>query len=75
MDVNTNFDVVTWPPQSLDLNLIENVWALVKHKSNEYSTPTIMLKLWEHVQVSFHYIILSNVESSIITCPIISKLF
>ena len=34
-----NFDVLTWASQSLDLNPIEHVWALVKWKLNEYPTP------------------------------------
>ena len=43
--------------QSLDLYLIEHMWALVKRKSYEYPTPTKgMLQLWEHIQVFFHCI-------------------
>jgi hypothetical protein len=52
-----NFDVITWPPQSPDLMLMEHVWALVKWKLNEY--PTLargMVQLWELVQTSFHSI-------------------
>ena len=52
-----NFDVITWPPQSPDLNLMEHVWALVKRKLNEY--PTLakgMVQWWERVQTSFHSI-------------------
>jgi hypothetical protein len=42
-------------PQSHDLNTIEHVWALLKHKLKEYPTPTKgILRLWEHVQASFH---------------------
>jgi hypothetical protein len=28
-----NFDVLTWPPQSPNLNPMEHVWALVKKES------------------------------------------
>ena len=35
-----DFDVLTWPPQSHDLNPMEHVWTPVKQKLNEYPTPT-----------------------------------
>ena len=31
-----NVDVLTWPCQSPNLNLVEHVWTLVKQKLNEY---------------------------------------
>ena len=40
MIVNAKFDVLTWPPQSPNLNPMEREWALVKRKLNEYPTPT-----------------------------------
>ena len=52
-----NFDVLIWPPQSLDINPIEHVWALVKQRLNEYLAPAKgMLELWERVQDSFNSI-------------------
>ena len=52
-----NFDVLTWPAQSPNLNPMEQVWALVKRKLNEYPTPTKgMRPLWECMQTSFYII-------------------
>ena len=71
-----NFDVLTWPPRSPFLNPTEHEWARVNWKLNEY--PTLakgMLQLWEHVQVFSIPSPLSSVKSSIIACPIVSKLF
>ena len=52
-----NFDVLTWPPQSLNLNPMECLWTLVKRKLNENPTPTKgMHQLWECPQSSFHSI-------------------
>ena len=53
-----NFDVLTWPPQSPNLNLVKHMWRLVKWKVNEDSTLAKgMFQLWERVQASFHSII------------------
>ncbi|KAF7685438.1 Transposable element Tcb2 transposase [Cucumispora dikerogammari] len=30
--LRNNIDVLVWPPQSLDLNPIENLWAYIKQK-------------------------------------------
>jgi hypothetical protein len=61
-----HFEVLTWPPQSPNLNLIlcyEHVWALVKWKLNEYPTPTKgMLQLCKHVQASSHSITLEQCQ-------------
>ncbi len=55
--------LLSWPPQSHDLNPMEQVWALVNRKLNEYPTPTKgMLQLWEHVQASFHSITLEQCQ-------------
>ena len=50
-----------WPSQSLDVNPMEHVWALVK--LSEYPTPSKgMLQLWEHVQASYHFITLEQCQ-------------
>jgi len=50
-------DALTWPPQSLDLDPMEHVWAHVKRKLNEH--PTLdkrMLRSRKCVQAPFHSI-------------------
>jgi hypothetical protein len=51
-----NFDALTWPCQSPDLNPMEHMWALVKHKLDAHPTPTKgLLQLWERVQASLNF--------------------
>jgi transposase len=43
--------VLDWPPQSPDLNPIENLWHWFKNRLNSYETqPTSIHELWEHIQ-------------------------
>ena len=48
-----------WPPQSPDLNIIENVWHYVKKELKKCKSATIrdlennILKIWQSVPVDF----------------------
>lgn len=79
MVLNTlqDFNVLTWPSQSRDLNPIEHVWTLMKRKLNKYPTPAKgMLRLWERVcNLLSIPPILSNVKSPIIPLPIVFEFF
>jgi transposase len=45
-----SYQVMQWPPQSPDLNPIENMWALLKRRLNDYETATKgMNELYERV--------------------------
>ena len=45
------FMVLSWPPQSLDLNTIEHLWAHLKRQLNKYEGPPRgMLEIWERVE-------------------------
>ena len=50
-------DVLVWPPQSPDLNPIENLWQHLKKKLADYKTePCGILELWERVEVEWNKI-------------------
>ena len=43
--------LLTWPPQSPDLNLIENVWSFLKRRLSAYeTTPTTEDELWSRIK-------------------------
>ena len=75
MVVNAYVDVLTWPPESPNLNPIVHVWALMKWKLNELATQTkdcsICGSMRKLLSIPSH---LTDVKSSIIACPITSKL-
>ncbi len=51
------FEVMKWPPQSPDLNPIENLWADLKRRLNQYETPPGgMVELWDRIQSQFYKI-------------------
>jgi hypothetical protein len=46
-----DYQVLSWPAQSPDLNPIEHLWFHLKKKLGEYKTqPEGILDLWERVQ-------------------------
>lgn len=46
-----NIRVMEWPPNSPDLNIIENVWAHINSYLEKYNThPKTLDELWERVQ-------------------------
>ena len=48
--LDQHYEVINWPPQSPNLNSIENMWVLLKRRLNEYETaPKGILDLSERV--------------------------
>jgi hypothetical protein len=46
--------VLIWPPNSLDLNLIEHVWAYIKRELDQYpESPRDLDELWRRVEGSW----------------------
>src|SRR3954468_10077690 len=51
---NNGIEVLGWPAQSPDLNLMEHLWEHLKRKLAEYKTePSGILELWERVEVEW----------------------
>jgi len=48
---NQEFSTMSWPAQSPNLNPIEHLWYIVKHRLNQYETPAGgMIELWKRVE-------------------------
>ena len=48
---NQEFQTMTWPAQSPDLNPIEHLWSHVKRKLNQFKSPAKGInELWERIQ-------------------------
>jgi hypothetical protein len=51
------FDILEWPPQSPDLSPIENLWAILKRKLNQYDhPPNGVIELWERIEEKWNEI-------------------
>ena len=64
------FSVLSWPPQSPDLNPIENLYAILKRKLNQYDTPPNgILELWSRIEESFSFITIDDCKRLVETMP------
>jgi hypothetical protein len=63
------FDVMVWPPQSPDLNPIENIWALLKQRLFEKPVPSSMHEHWVKVSSTWYDIDKAMVRRYIETMP------
>lgn len=63
-----SFKLMEWPPQSPDLNPIENLWSIVKRRLGQYDTPPTNLDmLWQRINYEWKQIphdILHNLVES-----------
>lgn len=57
-----NIEVLEWPPQSPDLNLIENVWGRLKYelRGRKFETQD---DLWDEIERLWHQVPLEFVRS------------
>jgi transposase len=65
------FGVLFWHAQSPYLNPIENMWAILKRKLNQYDTPPKgILELWSRVEETFPSITVDDCKKLIESMPI-----
>ena len=66
-----DYQILDWPPQSPDLNPIENMWSTLKRQLNTFTTPPSgMLDLFERVQeVWYHQISAKHCQNVINSMP------
>ena len=56
--------VVQWPPNSPDLNPIENVWSILKQRVYRYQRrPTTADELWERISTEWQAMRLQSIEN------------
>jgi hypothetical protein len=67
---DNDINVLPWPAQSPDLNLIEHLWDHLKRKLGEYETPpNEILQLWERVEEDWNKIEASVCQNLIESMP------
>lgn len=65
-----NFHLMQWPPQSYDLNPIENLWSNVKRLLGQYQTaPSKLNELWRRVQLEWQRIPDEIIQNSVESEP------
>ena len=62
-----NVTVMDWPPQSPDLNPIENVWKTLGERSKA-RTPKTTVQLWNVLQEEWNKITQQDINKSISSC-------
>lgn len=67
---NQSFQLIKWPPQSPDLNPIENLWAILKRRMAVHErAPTNMAELWQRVQEEWNNISDETIHNLVESMP------
>jgi Transposase/DDE superfamily endonuclease len=65
-----NLELLSWPAQSPDLNIMENIWAILKRRLGQYEVPPNgMRELWDRVQVEWEKIGAEDCQKLIMSMP------